>query len=255
MPEIDRENFGKFIQELRKEKGYTQKELAQKLFLSDKAVSKWERGISLPDIQILIPLADILGATVTELLEGKRLEGREEMKAGEVEKLVKKALTLSGEPQKCGRKELQRRGLVFGAGLMAAAWEVWLLARLGDTLAEGFPGSVFLGEILTIIFGAYFWFGVRERLPAYYDENRISFYSHGIFKMNIPGVSFNNRNWPHIVRAMRIWSVAGMAAMPLAALVFHWLLPDARFLAEKLFLLLFLCGMFVPIYLTGRQWQ
>lgn len=44
MSEIDREIFGKFIQAQRKEKGYTQKELAQKLFISDKAVSKWEIG-------------------------------------------------------------------------------------------------------------------------------------------------------------------------------------------------------------------
>lgn len=46
MSEIDKEIFGKFIQTQRKEKGYTQKELAQKLFISDKAVSKWERGVS-----------------------------------------------------------------------------------------------------------------------------------------------------------------------------------------------------------------
>ena len=46
MFDIDKERLGAFIAELRKEKGYTQKELADKLFLSNKAVSKWETGVS-----------------------------------------------------------------------------------------------------------------------------------------------------------------------------------------------------------------
>ncbi len=46
MFEIDKEKFGLFLAQLRKEKGWTQKELAERLFLSDKAVSKWERGVS-----------------------------------------------------------------------------------------------------------------------------------------------------------------------------------------------------------------
>ena len=50
MFEIDRQKFGAFIAELRKEKGMTQKELAEKLFISDKAVSKWETAQSIPDI-------------------------------------------------------------------------------------------------------------------------------------------------------------------------------------------------------------
>ena len=48
MFEIDKKEFGCFLAELRKEKGFTQKELAEKLFVSDKAVSKWETGGSIP---------------------------------------------------------------------------------------------------------------------------------------------------------------------------------------------------------------
>ena len=47
MYELDRKKFGAFVSELRKEKGYTQKDLAQKLLISDKAISKWETGVSL----------------------------------------------------------------------------------------------------------------------------------------------------------------------------------------------------------------
>ena len=48
MFEIDKQRFGKFVAELRKEKGVTQKELAKELFISDKAISKWETGVSIP---------------------------------------------------------------------------------------------------------------------------------------------------------------------------------------------------------------
>jgi len=69
---MDNEKMGKFISELRKSYQMTQKELAAKLDVSDKAVSKWERGQSYPDIALLSPLSAILGITTTELLNGER---------------------------------------------------------------------------------------------------------------------------------------------------------------------------------------
>lgn len=50
MYELDKAAFGRFLAQLRREKGMTQKELAATLYVSDKAVSKWERGLSVPDI-------------------------------------------------------------------------------------------------------------------------------------------------------------------------------------------------------------
>ena len=69
MSNIDKVEFGSFVAELRKEKGLTQKELADKLLVSSKAISKWETGANMPDVSLLIPLADILGVSVTELLQ------------------------------------------------------------------------------------------------------------------------------------------------------------------------------------------
>ena len=46
----------------------------------------------------------------------------------------------------------------------------------------------------------------RDVLPGYYDQGKISFYADGPFRMNLAGVHFNNRNWPHILRAMRLWT-------------------------------------------------
>jgi len=62
------EKFGQFIKEQRKSKALTQKELAKKLNISDKAVSKWEVGDSYPDISLLIPISGLFNITVDELL-------------------------------------------------------------------------------------------------------------------------------------------------------------------------------------------
>ncbi len=70
---MDLNKVGKFIANLRKEKGLTQNELGTLLGVTDTTVSKWERGINAPDISILTNLSNILDISVTELLQGKRL--------------------------------------------------------------------------------------------------------------------------------------------------------------------------------------
>lgn len=70
---MDQIKIGKFIADLRKERGLTQRELADLLLISDKTVSKWERGSGLPEVSLMIPLCNELGITVNELLTGKRL--------------------------------------------------------------------------------------------------------------------------------------------------------------------------------------
>ena len=69
---MNNEKMGKFISELRKSQQMTQKDLATKLNVTDKSVSKWERGLSCPDIALLTPLSDILGIATSELLNGER---------------------------------------------------------------------------------------------------------------------------------------------------------------------------------------
>ena len=70
---MDQLKTGMFISELRKEKSLTQAQLAEKLGITDRAVSKWETGRSLPDAAIMLELCEILGITVNELLSGERL--------------------------------------------------------------------------------------------------------------------------------------------------------------------------------------
>lgn len=71
---MNQQKLGNFISKLRKEKGLTQQELAAKLHLTDKAISKWERGLSCPDISLLVPLSELLGVSVNELLLGEKIK-------------------------------------------------------------------------------------------------------------------------------------------------------------------------------------
>ncbi|MBR1597613.1 MAG: helix-turn-helix transcriptional regulator [Lachnospiraceae bacterium] len=70
---MDQQKIGRFIAEMRKKQGYTQKEIAEQLGISDKAVSKWETGRSMPDNSIMLPLCELLNINVNELLSGESL--------------------------------------------------------------------------------------------------------------------------------------------------------------------------------------
>lgn len=69
---MDAMKFGQFIAEMRKESQMTQAELAAKIMVTDKAISRWERGIGFPDIASLEPLSEALGISVTELLNAEK---------------------------------------------------------------------------------------------------------------------------------------------------------------------------------------
>ncbi len=67
---MDAKKTGKYISDNRKKQGLSQKELAEKLNVTDKAISKWERGLSFPDISMLIPISEILEISLYDLLTG-----------------------------------------------------------------------------------------------------------------------------------------------------------------------------------------
>lgn len=74
---MNQDKIGKFILELRKNKNMTQAELAEKLGVTDRAISKWENGRGLPDLSLMKPLCDELGITVNELLGGEKLANQD----------------------------------------------------------------------------------------------------------------------------------------------------------------------------------
>lgn len=260
MYEIDHEVFGAFVARLRKEKGMTQKELAERLFVSDKAVSKWERGLSLPDIALLQPMADILGVTVTELLRGEYVRDSEPMTAEAVDQLLTGTLAMAAQ-----EREQPRRGKRFWGMCYVLALAVGVLATAGAWYQwgteEAMVSMLLTPTILAAVFGAYACFFARERLPAFYDGNKINFVSDGAFRMNIPGVHFNNSNWPYILKAVRLWSVLMLALWPVFARICYaaakaFLPADAWAPTVVIALLVVLfAGLFLPLVIVGRKYE
>ena len=70
---MDQIKIGKFIADCRKKAGLTQMQLAEKMGITDRAVSKWERGVAMPDSSIMLALCDVLGISVNELLSGETI--------------------------------------------------------------------------------------------------------------------------------------------------------------------------------------
>lgn len=254
MHEIDKQKFGTFVAALRKEKGYTQKELADMLFISNKAISKWETGVSIPDITLLIPLSEALDVSVTELLKFQRLPSDAPMDEKQVEDILKTAITYTGETQP--KRAINGRGFRgYLVCLFLAIAEVTTLYRMGFTRsAMTEPLSTVL--VLCGIFGLYFMAFAADKLPKYYDEYRVSTFHDGPMRLNIPGVRINNRNWPHIVKAGRIWSMGMLIGYPLVLFIANLYFPQFWAVYERAVLLvLMLGGLFLPMIYAGRKYQ
>lgn len=151
---MNAQKFGVFVAQQRKEAGMTQAELAARLHVTDKAVSRWERGLGFPDINTLEPLADALGISLAELMQAER---RAEPVVTVEEASLALADTLA--VARLHRKRLLKR-LLAGVVALVLAVLVWIgfsgLLHRGDVyLAEyavldsEWPG----GDLLTIRVG------------------------------------------------------------------------------------------------------
>lgn len=251
MFEIDKQKFGSFVSELRKEKGLTQKEVAERLFISPKAISKWETGVNIPDISLLIPLAEILEVSVTELLMCKRMDADEVMDSDKVEGIVKTAIAYSEENPERAYQQNGKWGIIYGISVLASAIGL-LLNYLYGQISTPVLASVFLG----VLFGAYFCFFVKTKLPGYYDENRIRGIHDGVIRMNIPGVRFTNTNWSYMIKVGRIWACLSMALFPMLAVGLTILVPELWSKIEQwAFLVMMLGGLMVPLCIVGKKYE
>lgn len=100
---MEPKDMGNKIKNARMAKGMTQKELASQVLVTDKAVSKWERGLCFPDMSNLEPLADALGMKMTELFIDSSVNESEEEKA---ETSLKEAVQLVKARQKKQRRDI-----------------------------------------------------------------------------------------------------------------------------------------------------
>lgn len=107
---MDNIKTGNLIRELRKEKGITQKDLADQLHITDRAVSKWERGLCAPDIALLEPLSEILGVKITDIISGTKTA--DSMDA-ETERKVNDLLSYSEDELNKKTKSYKKRVIIL----------------------------------------------------------------------------------------------------------------------------------------------
>ncbi len=129
---------GCLIRELRKEKGLTQKELADKLHITDRAVSKWERGLCAPDISLLEPLSQVLDITVLELISGEHIAA--ENRTENIDTSIKKVILYSENDIAQKTKSIKQKIIVRVVAVITLfLLTVLLISAINSTLTgDGF---------------------------------------------------------------------------------------------------------------------
>lgn len=140
---MDAQKTGTLIAQCRKERNMTQAQLAARLHVTDKAISKWERGAGLPDIHLLEPLSQALGVSLVELVQGQRSAG-EALAMADAEQLVADTIRFSS------RGTAAKAVGVTALGLIGAACAF----LLGLLLTEG---SIVLYSVGSLVAGLLAW--------------------------------------------------------------------------------------------------
>ena len=110
---MDQDKIGGFLKELRKEKGITQEQLADKLFVSRRTVSRWETGSNMPDLDVLVELADLYDVDLRDILSGQR---RNENMDSELKDTLLQAADYT---QELKNKVKKRMNLMFVGAILA----------------------------------------------------------------------------------------------------------------------------------------
>ena len=150
---MDAAVFGRFLAETRRAQDLTQAELAGRIGVTDKAVSRWERGVGFPDIQTLEPLAAALGLTVPELMRSRREEAPQPLSDRDVTELLQSAVTMARENQRQDRT----------ATLLAILVTVLAGTPVFLTRHANLGGAYFFGAVAAMAaVGAYLYLRNRE---------------------------------------------------------------------------------------------
>ena len=114
---MDATRFGLFVAEMRKENHMTQAELATKIKVTDKAVSRWERGLGFPDINSLEPLAEALGVSVLELMKSEKIV-ETNIQCGDADTVLTDTIN-AAEHQKQVERQQEKRMILIAIGAVA----------------------------------------------------------------------------------------------------------------------------------------
>ena len=160
---MDQVKIGRYLQELRKERGLTQEQLADKMGVARRTVSRWETGNNLPDLDILIELSDLYSVDLRELLDGERKQKKMDK---ELEQTVLKVAEYSND----GKKRLTKTVCVyFILGILALIANALMnFMELEDTFWNGFANGITFGIALgAMILGLLYVTGVMQKVQAF----------------------------------------------------------------------------------------
>lgn len=158
---MDQIKIGKFIAEERKNKKYTQRQLADVLGISDKTISKWETGNGFPEISLLLPLCEELEISVNELLSGERLSETDYKQKAE-----ENMMSFIREKEE-NKKKMQMTFMVGGIATVSFLTLILVVSMYTDVIS--LPVKVILVAIACVIFGVGIYAAMEgERTAGYY---------------------------------------------------------------------------------------
>ena len=158
---MDQIKIGKFIQEKRKEKNITQSELAEKLYISDRAISKWENGICMPDVGNMQDLCNILGITINDLFSGEVIDMKNN------EKVLEKNLLEMTEMKE--ERDRQLLTLEIFIGIVSTVVLLGSILLVGWFELSKLPAVIII-TIASIIFATGMGLALRiEQIAGYYE--------------------------------------------------------------------------------------
>lgn len=255
MSEINKEEFGEKVAEYRKKKGYTQKELAELLGVSNKAVSKWETGNSLPDISLLTPISEVLDIKVSELLQTEEIEELTERQKEQMRNLVKKFASFKEETMEVKIKKKEINRVAFFLCVAALAMELLLFYYFGRSFLE-FPVIYSLLSLVSVMMGMTAWLFIDDQLPKYYNEHLSISYPAG-FRKEFLGIRITRNNYPRMIKMIRIWSAVTMLFIPFCGCMSG--IRQLRFLnepiAQGIVLLLYFGSLFISVFIVGERYE
>ena len=160
---MDLEKIGTFLKELRKEKGFTQEELAETLNVSRRTVSRWETGSNMPDLDLLVEMADLYQVELRELLNGERK--MEPMNPELKETVMQVAEYSSAEKQRAARTIR----VFFTVGIIALiANAVLNMLEIDGRFWPAFlKGGTFALALIAMIFGIFYTTGAMMKIQAF----------------------------------------------------------------------------------------
>ena len=148
---MDAKVFGQFLAQTRKEKNMTQAELAEKISVTDKAVSRWERGLGFPDISTIEPLAAALDLSIPELMRSEKEEmgqKKETYTGQELAELMNQAV----EMDQINRRQDKTAAWLAGSIIIAVTLILWVSGK------ANLLGGAFVGAILALaVVGMYLY--------------------------------------------------------------------------------------------------